>query len=107
MKIKKLVALILACALILSFGAIGSVSAAEAGSSDTLTWVLIGDITGLDPTQSYDDITNMVTNQLYQGILTYDTSVDSNLTPDIAESWEIVDELTYVYNIKQIGRAHV
>ena len=100
MKIKKLVALLLACALILSFGAIGSVSAAEAGSSDTLTWVLIGDITGLDPTQSYDDITNMVTNQLYQGILTYDTSVDSNLTPDIAESWEIVDELTYVYNIK-------
>lgn len=101
MKIKKLVSLVLACAMILSLGAFSTVSAEEAEASDTLTWVITGDITGLDPTQSYDDITNMITNQLYQGILTYDTSVDSNLIPDIAESWEIVDELTYVYNIRQ------
>jgi len=101
MKIKKLVILVLACALILSFGTIGTVSAGEAESSDTLTWVITGDITSLDPIQSYDDITNMIVNQTCRGILSFDTSVDSNLECDIAESWEIVDELTYVYNIRQ------
>ena len=49
MKIRKLISLVLALAMILSFGAIGTVSAEEADGSRTLTWVITGDITSLDP----------------------------------------------------------
>lgn len=100
MKIRKLISIVLALAMILSFGAIGTVSAEEADGSRTLTWVITGDITSLDPLQTYDDITNMIVNQVCEGLMAFDTSADSTLGCQIAESLDIADELTYVLTIR-------
>ncbi len=67
-------------------------------ASDTLTWLLPTDIFSLDPAQSYDETTNIVNLQMYEGLLAYDRNI--NLECDLLESWEIVDPLTYVYNVK-------
>ena len=72
----------------------GSDSTVSNAASDTLTWVLTGDIQSLDPTQAYDDITNMVVNQITEGLLNFDAN--NKIVCTLAESWECVDPLTYV-----------
>ncbi len=71
---------------------------AVANTSDTLTWVLLSDIVSLDPTQAYDDVTNMVVNQITEGLLNFGDSND--IVNMLAESWECVDPTTYVYHIR-------
>lgn len=67
-------------------------------SSDTLTWILTSDINSMDPTQAYDDVTNMVVNQVTEGLLNFDS--DNKIVTNIAKSWECVDATTYVYEIR-------
>ena len=68
------------------------------GGSDTLTWVLTADIVSMDPTQAYDDLTNMVVNQVTEGLLCFDEN--NAIVNTLCESWECVDNVTYVYNIR-------
>ncbi|MCR5671979.1 MAG: ABC transporter substrate-binding protein [Butyrivibrio sp.] len=68
------------------------------GAADTLTWILTSDINSMDPTQAYDDVTNMVVNQVTEGILNFDS--ENKLVTNIAKSWECVDPTTYVYEIR-------
>lgn len=76
----------------------GSAAAAGGKDDDTLTWILTSDISSLDPSQAYDEVTNMCVNQITEGILNYGT--DLSLVTNLAESWEIVDPTTYVYNMR-------
>ncbi|NLT40342.1 MAG: ABC transporter substrate-binding protein [Clostridiales bacterium] len=65
---------------------------------DTFVVALDSDIVKLDPAFAYDFTTNPVVNQITQGLLTFDE--DNQLQPLLASSWEQVDELTYVYQIR-------
>lgn len=70
---------------------------ANAGK-DTFTIALDSDIVALDPAFAYDFTTNPVIIQITQGLLTFDE--DNQLQPMLASGWEQVDELTYVYQIR-------
>lgn len=73
---------------------------ASSGTGTTLTIGLDADIVKLDPAFSYDWSTSPVLVNVTEGILDYDLEVSSQLNCTLAESWEQVDTLTYVYNIR-------
>lgn len=62
------------------------------------TVALDGDIVALDPAYAYDFTTNPVINQICESILTFDDN--SQIVPLLAESWQVVDDTTYVYEIR-------
>ena len=72
-------------------------AAAEDGK-DTFRIALDSDIVKLDPAYAYDFTTNPVVDQITQGLLVFDDN--NELQPLLAASWEAVDELTYVYQIR-------
>ena len=69
-----------------------------ADEDHTLTIALDSDIVALDPIFAYDFTTNPVINQITQGLLQFD--VNNQLQPLLASSWEAVDDVTYVYQIR-------
>lgn len=71
----------------------------EQGNSGAKFTVALGsDIVKLDPAFAYDFTTNPVVNQITEGLLTFDT--DNQLVPQLASSWEVVDDVTYKYTIR-------
>lgn len=76
-------------------------AAADAGNTEgktTFTIALDSDIVALDPAFAYDFTTNPVVNQITQGLLTFDEN--NELVPQLASSWEVTDDTTYVYQIR-------
>ena len=69
-----------------------------AGDENTFVIGLDSDIIRLDPALAYDFTTNPVVNQITQGLLVFDE--ENQLQPLRASSWEQVDDLTYVYQIR-------
>jgi peptide/nickel transport system substrate-binding protein len=96
---KFLVLLMLGMAAIagVSAGGSGANSGAKSGGK-TFTVAISGDITSMDPAYVYDYSSNVVGFQLFETLLTYDAG--NNLIPYLAESWQAVDNLTYVYKIR-------
>lgn len=72
------------------------------GSSETdgktLNVSIISDITALDPAFAYDGPTISTMLQVTEGILRL--NADGTISPHLAKDWEIVDDVTYVYNIR-------
>ncbi|MFV0466102.1 MAG: ABC transporter substrate-binding protein [Lachnospiraceae bacterium] len=68
------------------------------GTSDTLNVGLYAEILSLDSAFAYDFSTNPVVIQVTESLLYYDET--DQLQNGLTESWEEVDPLTYVYNIK-------
>lgn len=93
---KRFISAILAVLLTLTaFTACGD-SSQESGK--TLRVSLISDITALDPAFAYDGPTISTILQITEGILRL--NADGTISPQLAKDWEAVDELTYVYNIR-------
>lgn len=67
-------------------------------SADTLNIGLYADIISFDSAFAYDFTTNPVVEQVLESILYYDEN--DELQSYLCESWEEVDETTYVYNMK-------
>ena len=59
---------------------------------------LMADIVALDPARSYDISTMQVLGQVTENILAQ--QMDGSMKPHLAKSWEAVDELTYVYTMR-------
>jgi peptide/nickel transport system substrate-binding protein len=79
----------------------GDSSAGDAGEgavSDTLTIGLGQEIVSLDSAFAYDFQTNPIVTNITEGLLILNE--EGQPEPFLAESWEIVDPLTYVYNIR-------
>ncbi|MEG1870288.1 MAG: ABC transporter substrate-binding protein, partial [Oscillospiraceae bacterium] len=101
MKIKRLISLVLATAMVATmFAACGKKEAPKTAATEgtTLTVALGSDIVALDPAFAYDFTTNPVVNQVTEGLLTFDEN--NQLVPQLAKSWEIVDDVTYKYVIR-------
>lgn len=75
-----------------------TVSTDSIADRDTLNIALADDIVSMDPAYSYDNLTNQVVNQVTQGLLYLDK--DGQIQPQLCESWEVVDDTTYVYEIR-------
>lgn len=102
-RFSRFLALLLCAAMLFTLlTACGGGDASGDGSTsadkDTFTIALDSDIVKLDPAFAYDFTTNPVVNQITQGLLTFDEN--NELQPMLASSWEQVDDVTYVYQIR-------
>lgn len=99
---KKLLALVLTLAMTLTLltgcGGSGDTEKTSEKDGTTFTIALDSDIVALDPAFAYDFTTNPVVNQITQGLLTFNEN--NELIPQLASSWEAVDDTTYVYQIR-------
>ena len=64
----------------------------------TFTVGLQGDPVSLDPAFAYDWVANPVVNHVSETLLTFDEN--NELECLLCESWEAVDDTTYVYNVR-------
>ena len=60
---------------------------------------LQGDIVAVDPAFAYDFTANPVLTQITEGLLKFENG--DTLVPNLAESWENPDPLTYIYHLRQ------
>ena len=78
---------------------------APAGYKDTLTWCQGGDVTSLDPHQGKETPAVAVTCQIFDTLIQVNPET-GELEPQIAESWEQTDDLTYVFKIREGVKFH-
>ena len=93
---KKLLYFTMALALVVGVGFVGCSQSRSSGL--TFTVALSEDIRAVDPGVAWNYVTNQVTNQITEGLVTLDA--DNNIVPELAKSWSQVDELTYVYDVR-------
>jgi peptide/nickel transport system substrate-binding protein len=86
---------VLALAASLAFAGGGQV---KGNKGVTFTVALSEDIRAVDPGVAWNYVTNQVTNQITEGLLTLDAS--NNIVPELAKSWKQLDDLTYVYEVR-------
>lgn len=60
---------------------------------------LQGDIVAVDPAYAYDFTANPVLTQITEGLLKFENG--DTLAPNLAESWENPDPLTYIYHLRK------
>ena len=71
---------------------------AAAEHDGVFNWGLMTDIVSLDPIYAYDTMTNAVVNNITEGLLYMDE--DNALQCQLLSDWEVVDDLTYVYHVR-------
>ena len=62
------------------------------------------DIVTWDPSKSTDSYSNKVINMVFDTLI--DLDADSNFIPGLAESWEVVDDTTIVFQIRKNVKFH-
>ena len=109
---EKMLAIGLCAAMLAGLAACGGSSTSEetadassdtvsvSSDDDTFNVTITEDPSSLDPTQANDYATELVANNLYDTLLVFSDD-GTELEPGLAESWEQVDELTYIYQIRQ------
>lgn len=75
---------------------IGCANKKDAGI--TFTIALSEDIHAVDPGTAWNFIDNQVTNQITEGLVTFDAN--NNIVPLLARGWTQPDDLTYVYEVR-------
>lgn len=69
-----------------------------AGNDGQIISQLQADVVALDPARMYDISTMQVLGQVTESILAQ--QMDGSMKPFLAESWEAVDDVTYVYQMR-------
>lgn len=99
---KKIGVLLLTVVMLLSFTACGGEDAAAA--DETLTIASSGDAIALDPVATNDNQSSNVMVQLYEGLVSL--AEDGSTVPNLAESVEQPDDVTYVFKLKEGVKFH-
>jgi len=92
---KRFIFIAITMALIACMGLTGCSSRSK---GVTFTVALSEDIKAVDPGVAWNYVTNQVTNQITEGLVTLDSN--SNIIPELAKSWSQLDDLTYVYDVR-------
>lgn len=79
-------------------------SGAEGGAKDTLTIAQGADPVSLDPYGTTDTPAIRVASCIFETLVTRDDN--GEIAPGLAESWEIVDDTTYVFHLRQGVKFH-
>ncbi len=115
-RLSRILAMMLAMLMVLSLAACGSGnkdktdggSGTPSGSGsykDTLTWCQGSDVTSLDPHQGKETPAVQVTCQIFDTLVVVNPET-GELEPQIAESWEQTDDVTYVFKIREGVKFH-
>lgn len=98
-KFTKALALLLAVTMATSV-----VAVAEEPKKDTLVIAQSADPVSLDPYGTTDTPAIRVANCIFDTLVTLDD--EGNIAPRLAESWEIVDDCTYVFKLREGVKFH-
>jgi peptide/nickel transport system substrate-binding protein len=84
----------------------GLVESAKGGGKqvEEITWAIQGDIAAFDYAFNYDFTTGVVVPNVIEPLLRFDAK--GEVIPNLAESWDQPDELTYVYTLRQGVKFH-
>lgn len=120
-RLSRILAVMLAMLMVLSLVACGGGndgsantpgdSSTPSGSSgsgsykDTLTWCQGSDVTSLDPHQGKETPAVQVTCQIFDTLVVVNPET-GEVEPQIAESWEQTDDMTYVSKIREGVKFH-
>lgn len=74
-------------------------------ASDTLRVGVQLDAKNLDPQNSVDTYSFSIEKQMYEALVSYDSET-KKLVPALAESWEIIDDQTYKFNLRKGVKFH-
>ena len=99
-------AMFLLCGMLAGCGPTGSSSSTQegtgeddAGVKDTLIVAVPESPTYMDPMVQASIATYRVTTQMFDRLVMLDN--DMNLVPGLAESWDVIDETTTVFHLRQ------
>lgn len=96
---KKIIAVVAAITLLAgTFASCGSDGDGESTGAVTLDVALLGDPISIDPAFAYDNDTSVIMGNITEALLTHNP--DNSLKPNLCSSWEAVDDVTYVYQIR-------
>lgn len=77
----------------------GSDSSGTAGAGETFVIGVTSEARSLDPAYNYNQNEFITLNHMYDTLLVFSAD-GTELLPSLVTSWEIVDELTYVYQLR-------
>ena len=101
-------AMFLLCGMLAGCGPTGSSSTttddSESGTKDTLIVAIPESPSYMDPMVQASIGTYRVTTQMFDRLVMMDTEM--NLVPALAESWEVVDDTTTVFHLRQGVKFH-
>lgn len=81
-----------------------SAESTESGEAVTITYAQTQDVSSLDPRNGTSTISAAMLNQLYSSLVTTDENY--NIVCDAAESYEVIDDTTYKFTLKQGIKFH-
>lgn len=101
---KKLLTILVALIMIASLFGCGSKPDAADETKDTLIIAQGADPTSLDPYGTTDTPAIRVAECIFETLVTLDD--DGNVAPCLAETWDIVDDTTYIFHLRQGVKFH-
>ncbi|MCI6260760.1 MAG: ABC transporter substrate-binding protein [Pyramidobacter sp.] len=102
---KALLVIALGAALTAALAPCGAAKAAEKTYKDTIVWGQGADVTSFDPHQGKETPAVTVTCQIFDTLTAVDPAT-GEVRPQIAESWEQLDDTTYVFHIRKGIKFH-
>ena len=101
---RTIIALVVILAVIMMSACGSSNNAAEgttksAADKDVLTVAHFGDVVTLDPHGVQSTVTNLVKVNIFENLVKQEA--DGTIVPELAESWEQVDDTTYIFKLRQ------
>ena len=76
----------------------------EAEESNIITIAIESNPTNLDPRFSMDAVSGKVTRLIFNGLVKRDENM--RLISDLAEKWEMTDDVTYLFHLKKGIKFH-
>ncbi len=101
---RTIIALVIILAVMMMSACGSSNNAAEgttksAADKDVLTVAHFGDVVTLDPHGVQSTVTNLVKVNIFENLVKQEA--DGTIVPELAESWEQVDDTTYIFKLRQ------
>jgi ABC-type transport system substrate-binding protein len=91
-------------ALVLAFTFAGCSSSRSSEDPHTVTFLIEAAPTNLDPRVGADAYSEHVDGLIFSSLVAHDAQM--NVIPDLAESWETPDSLTYVFHLRKDVKFH-
>jgi len=86
-------------------GGAGEAAAGEPKAGGTLTIGLNGEIDTIDPHKSVTIVAFQVQQQIFESLVRLKPTLD-DVEPELAESWEQPDDVTYIFKLRQGVKFH-
>lgn len=96
-------------AIIISLFLISGSAYAKTPKDNLVIGMDTGVIVDLDPARAYEMVTNLVIEQLYDGLVDFEGGKDAftNIEPGLAKSWEVSDDgLTWTFHLREGAKFH-